>query len=48
MPFEHKLHNWFAPVEGPQPVHGSYFVFMPLKIARCSGGPGRALAYVPR
>jgi isatin hydrolase len=29
------------------PARGSYFVFMPLKIANSSGGPGRALAYVP-
>lgn len=30
------------------PTRGSYFVFMPLKIAESSGGPGRALAYVTR
>ena len=29
------------------PIRGSYFVFMPLKIAESSGGSGRALAYVP-
>jgi kynurenine formamidase len=28
------------------PVRGSYFVFLPVKIARGSGGPGRAIAYV--
>jgi kynurenine formamidase len=30
------------------PVRGSYFVFLPLRIARSSGAPGRAFAYVPR
>jgi isatin hydrolase len=29
------------------PVRGSLFVFAPIKIAESSGGPGRALAYVP-
>jgi kynurenine formamidase len=29
------------------PARGSYFVFMPLKIAESSGGSGRALAYAP-
>lgn len=33
---------------GELPVRGSYFIFMPLKIARSSGGNGRALAFVPR
>lgn len=28
------------------PERGSYFVFVPLKIARSTGGPGRAFAYV--
>jgi isatin hydrolase len=28
------------------PARGSYFIFLPLKIANSSGGPGRALAYV--
>ncbi len=30
------------------PPRGSYFVFLPLKVARSSGCPGRAFAYVPR
>lgn len=30
------------------PVRGAYFVFLPLKIAGSSGGPGRAMALVPR
>ena len=30
------------------PVRGSYFVFLPLKIAESSGGNGRAFAYVPK
>lgn len=30
------------------PTRGSYFVFLPLKVARSSGCPGRAFAYVPR
>jgi kynurenine formamidase len=30
------------------PVRGSFFVFLPLKIAESSGGNGRAFAYVPR
>jgi kynurenine formamidase len=29
------------------PTRGSYFVFLPLKIAESSGGSGRAFAYVP-
>lgn len=29
------------------PVRGAYFVFMPLKIAGSSGGPGRAMALMP-
>ncbi len=29
------------------PVRGSFFVFMPLKISGSSGGPGRAMAFVP-
>jgi kynurenine formamidase len=33
---------------GELPVRGSYFVFMPLKIAESSGGNGRALAYIPK
>jgi len=33
---------------GDLPVHGAYFVFMPLKIAESSGGSGRALAYVAK
>ena len=28
------------------PVRGSFFVFLPIKIASSSGGPGRAFAYV--
>jgi isatin hydrolase len=30
------------------PVRGATFVFLPLKVARSSGGPGRAIAFVPR
>ena len=30
------------------PVRGSYFVFMPVKVADSSGGPGRAMALLPR
>ncbi|HEX2728644.1 MAG TPA: hypothetical protein VHM16_02750, partial [Rubrobacteraceae bacterium] len=26
------------------PVRGAYFIFMPIKIGRSSGGPGRAMA----
>lgn len=29
------------------PIRGSYFMFMPVKVARSSGGSGRAMAYVP-
>lgn len=29
------------------PARGSYFIFLPIKIARSSGGPGRALAFIP-
>lgn len=29
------------------PVRGAYFVFLPLKIAGSSGGPGRAIALLP-
>jgi kynurenine formamidase len=29
------------------PARGASFVFLPLKIALASGGPGRALALVP-
>jgi kynurenine formamidase len=29
------------------PVAGSFFMFLPLKIARSSGAPGRAVAWVP-
>jgi kynurenine formamidase len=32
---------------GELPVRGAYFVFLPLKIAGSSGGPGRAIALVP-
>jgi len=28
-------------------VRGAFFVFMPLKISGSSGGPGRAMAFVP-
>ncbi len=31
---------------GELPVHGAFFVFMPLKIANSSGVPGRAMALV--
>ena len=30
------------------PVRGAYFVFLPVKIAGSSGGPGRAMALLPR
>lgn len=30
------------------PEHGAHFQFLPIKIARSSGGPGRAVAWVPR
>ncbi|HET7479966.1 MAG TPA: cyclase family protein [Rubrobacteraceae bacterium] len=29
------------------PVRGAYFVFLPIKIGRSSGGPGRAMALLP-
>ena len=29
------------------PVRGAYFIFMPVKIAGSSGGPGRAMAFLP-
>lgn len=32
---------------GELPVRGAYFVFLPLKIAGSSGGPGRAIALLP-
>ncbi|MDP9412135.1 MAG: cyclase family protein, partial [Actinomycetota bacterium] len=32
---------------GELPVRGAFFVFLPVKIARSSGGPGRAMALVP-
>ena len=30
------------------PVRGALFVFLPVKIAGSSGGPGRAMALLPR
>lgn len=30
------------------PIRGSYFVFLPLKLEKSSGGPGRAIAFVPK
>jgi len=30
------------------PARGAYFIFLPLKIAGSSGGPGRAIALLPR
>ena len=30
------------------PPRGAYFVFLPIKVLRSSGCPGRAIAYVPR
>ncbi len=30
------------------PPRGAYFVFLPIKVLRSSGSPGRAIAYVPR
>ncbi|WP_214110109.1 hypothetical protein [Acrocarpospora catenulata] len=30
------------------PPQGALFVFLPVKVARSSGGPGRAIALVPR
>jgi hypothetical protein len=32
---------------GELPVRGAYFIFMPVKIAGSSGGPGRAVALLP-
>jgi kynurenine formamidase len=32
---------------GELPVRGAYFIFMPVKIAGSSGGPGRAMALLP-
>jgi isatin hydrolase len=32
---------------GELPVRGAYFIFMPIKIAGSSGGPGRAMALLP-
>ena len=32
---------------GELPTRGAFFVFLPVKIARSSGGPGRAMALVP-
>jgi len=29
---------------GELPVRGAFFIFMPLKVANSSGGPGRAMA----
>lgn len=29
------------------PVRGAYFVFLPIKLERSSGGPGRAIAFIP-
>ena len=31
---------------GQLPTRGAYFIFMPIKLANSSGGPGRALAFV--
>lgn len=33
---------------GELPVRGAYFVFLPIKVAGSSGGPGRAMALVTR
>lgn len=30
------------------PTEGAYFQFLPLKVSRSSGGPGRAIGWVPR
>jgi kynurenine formamidase len=30
------------------PVRGALFVFLPVKISGSSGGPGRAMALLPR
>jgi kynurenine formamidase len=30
------------------PPRGAYFVFLPIKVLRSSGAPGRAIAYIPR
>jgi len=32
---------------GELPVRGAYFIFLPIKIAESSGGPGRAMALLP-
>jgi isatin hydrolase len=29
------------------PARGAYFVFLPLKVAHSTGGPGRAIAFLP-
>jgi kynurenine formamidase len=33
---------------GRLPARGAYFLFLPVKVAGSSGGPGRAIAFVPR
>lgn len=30
------------------PTRGAYFVFLPIKLEKSSGGPGRAIAFVPK
>ncbi len=32
---------------GELPPYGAYFIFLPVKVARSSGGPGRAIAILP-
>jgi kynurenine formamidase len=32
---------------GDLPVRGAFFIFLPVKIAGSSGGPGRAMALLP-
>lgn len=29
------------------PIRGAFFIFLPIKVARSSGGPGRAVAFMP-
>jgi kynurenine formamidase len=32
---------------GELPPRGATFVFLPVKVARSAGGPGRAIAFLP-
>jgi kynurenine formamidase len=33
---------------GELPTRGAFFIFLPIKVRNGSGGPGRAIAFVPR